>query len=152
MRASENIYSKKTSNTNALPKNHIQNNDLSMSYISSGMRPQSAQHSIMNKSESNGNLDKSNAKSIMQYASKATSEQILSQCHAKMQDLTRSLEKAKCKLALAVDFNLGDLFRFFTISENPDTLAKGYIDSLDVARVCRYLKIMPSANYEEAIS
>ena len=69
-----------------------------------------------------------------------------------MQDLTRSLEKAKCKLALAVDFNLGDLFRLFTITEIPDTLTKGYIDSLDVARVCRFLKIMPSVNYEDAIS
>ena len=68
-----------------------------------------------------------------------------------MLDLTRSVEKAKCKLALQVDFNLGDLFRFFTLSESPNTLTKGYVDSLDLARVCRYLKAMPSTNYEDSI-
>jgi len=68
-----------------------------------------------------------------------------------MLDLTRSVEKAKCKLALQVDFNLGDLFRFFTLSETTQTLTKGYVDSLDVARVCRYLKVMPSTKYEDSI-
>lgn len=58
-----------------------------------------------------------NAKSIVQYANKTSGEQILNTCHSKMQDLARSLEKAKCKLALSVDFNLGDLFRFFAIDD-----------------------------------
>jgi hypothetical protein len=48
-----------------------------------------------------------------------------------MQDILKSLEKAKCKLALAVDFNLGDLFRFFGLSEVssvPLSLSRGFID------------------------
>ena len=68
-----------------------------------------------------------------------------------MQDLARSLEKAKCKLALAVDLNLGDLFRFFALDERPDSISKGYIDALDVARVTRFLHVMPSSNFEESI-
>jgi hypothetical protein len=68
-----------------------------------------------------------------------------------MQDLTRALERAKCKLALSVDFNLGDLFRMFGTSETPETLTKGYIDCLDVARIARYLQILPSTNYEESM-
>jgi len=48
-----------------------------------------------------------------------------------MQDILKSLEKVKCKLALAVDFNLGDLFRFFGLSEVssvPLSLSRGFID------------------------
>jgi hypothetical protein len=69
-----------------------------------------------------------------------------------MQELARSLEKAKCKLALAVDFNLGDLFRFFAIDERPDSVGKGYIDGTDLTRVARFLQVMPSSNYEDSIS
>ena len=68
-----------------------------------------------------------------------------------MQDLARSLEKAKCKLALAVDFNLGDLFRFFAIDESPDSVAKGYIDCSDLTRVARFLHVMPCTTYEDSI-
>lgn len=68
-----------------------------------------------------------------------------------MQELTRYLEKAKQKLALAVDFNLGDLFKFFVISDvgNPH---KGFIDQVDVARVARYLRVMPSDSNEESLT
>ena len=69
-----------------------------------------------------------------------------------MQELARSLEKAKCKLALAVDFNLGDLFRFFAIDERPESVGKGYIDGTDLTRVARFLHVMPSSNYEDSIS
>jgi hypothetical protein len=68
-----------------------------------------------------------------------------------MQDLARTLEKAKCKLALSVDFNLGDLFRFFAIDERPDSIAKGFIDSTDLTRVVRYLHVMPASSYEESL-
>ena len=61
-----------------------------------------------------------------------------------MQELGRFLEKAKCKLALAVDFNLGDLFRFFGLGESPAELTKGWIDCSDVARVARYLGVLPN--------
>lgn len=70
----------------------------------------------------------------------------------KMQDLARSLEKAKCKLALAVDFNLGDLFRMFALDERgAESVAKGYINSTDLTRVARYLHVMPSATYEDSL-
>lgn len=62
-----------------------------------------------------------------------------------MQDLGRCLEKAKCKLALAVDFNLADLFRFFGVGEGGSQfMNKAFIDCNDVVRVARYLKVMPS--------
>ena len=60
-----------------------------------------------------------------------------------MEELGRFLERAKCKLALSVDFNLGDLFRFFGLGDYPSSLSKGYVDCSDVARVVRYLKVMP---------
>jgi hypothetical protein len=51
---------------------------------------------------------------VQQASKSSNSELLLGQCQARMQDLGRHLERAKCKLALAVDFNLGDLFRFFS--------------------------------------
>jgi len=69
-----------------------------------------------------------------------------------MQELGRFLEKAKCKLALSVDFNLGDLFRFFGLSDSGESeLTKGWLDCLDVARVARYLGVIPN-NSEESLS
>lgn len=64
-----------------------------------------------------------------------------------MQELGRHLEKAKCKLALAVDFNLGDLFKMFVTGDSQ--IAKGYIDCSDMVKVARYLRVMPSDNQEE---
>ena len=60
-----------------------------------------------------------------------------------MQELAKYAERAKCKLALAVDFNLGDLFRFFTLGDNIESsFDKGYVDSHDIARIARYLKVL----------
>ena len=62
-----------------------------------------------------------------------------------MQELARFLERAKCKLALAVDFNLGDLFRMFIIGDtNSSKLLKDFIDCSDVTKVARYLGVMPT--------
>jgi hypothetical protein len=83
-----------------------------------------------------------NAKTIIEHASKSNGEQLLSTCHQRMQDLSKHLEKAKCKLALAVDFNLGDLFRLFVMREaDPDSLTRGCIDAGDIARVSRLLGV-----------
>lgn len=61
-----------------------------------------------------------------------------------MQELAKQVEKAKCKLALAVDFNLGDLFRFFGLESLDSLESKGYIDCMDVLRVARYLRVLPA--------
>lgn len=40
------------------------------------------------------------------------------------------LEKYKCRLALKVDFNLRDLFKFL------DSGNKGFIDQRDIEKIC----------------
>lgn len=50
-----------------------------------------------------------------------------------MHELDVSLEKIKCELALKVDFNLRDLFRFLDLER------KGFIDFRDFERICGYL-------------
>jgi hypothetical protein len=83
-----------------------------------------------------------NAKSILDHANKSNAEEVLAKCHSRMQELGKYLEKAKCKLALAVDFNLGDLFRLFVMREaDPDSITRGFIDAGDIARVARMLKV-----------
>ena len=64
-----------------------------------------------------------------------------------MVELLKYLEKAKCKLALAVDFNLGDLFRLFALKEgDPESLTKGFVDNCDITRVARQLKVINSSD------
>lgn len=71
-----------------------------------------------------------------------SAESLLNQCHSRMQELAKYVERAKCKLALAVDFNLGDLFRFFTLGDTESSFDKGFVDCNDVSRVARYLNVL----------
>ena len=60
-------------------------------------------------------------------------DELLGECQKRVHELDVYLEKYKCKLALKVDFNLRDLFRFL------DFGSKGYVDTHDLERIAHYL-------------
>ena len=62
-------------------------------------------------------------------------DELIDECQKKAHELDVYLEKYKCRLALKVDFNLRDLFRFLDLG------SKGYIDAYDLKRVSDYLGI-----------
>ena len=69
----------------------------------------------------------------MKNAKKTRMDELLDACKSKIHELDVSLEKIKCELALKVDFNLRDLFRFLDLER------KGFIDFRDIERICSYL-------------
>eukprot|EP00347_Sterkiella_histriomuscorum_P019813 403340201 len=87
-------------------------------------------YQILSDYESEGN-----AKAIVKNAKKTRMDELLDECQRKIHELDVYLEKVKCKLALKVDFNLRDLYRFLDLEQ------KGFVDHHDFERICKYLNI-----------
>lgn len=78
---------------------------------------------------------KKNPESIVKNLYRTRQPEVLQDCSKKLHEFDVYLEKLRCKLALKVDFNLRDLFSFLDFSK------KGFVDSRDMERVCKYLQI-----------
>lgn len=84
-----------------------------------------------------------NALSIVHNAKKTRIDEVMNDCERKLHELDVFLEQIKCKLALIVDFNLRDLFKFL------DHNGKGYVDVYDLERLTEFLKIKFIENREK---
>ena len=64
-------------------------------------------------------------------------------CERKLHELDVFLEQIKCQLALKVDFNLRDLFKFL------DSYGRGFVDLQDLERMIDFLKIKLNNDQEK---
>ncbi|CDW78935.1 ef hand family protein [Stylonychia lemnae] len=140
------LPSNRSSKDHLLPNQKTQSNKLSIIKANIPLSPNFQQQSLMSTRNHDMTLKKkypnlnefeteTNAKTIVKFAKKTRMNEVLDNCQKIIHELDVNLEKFKCQLALKVDFNLRDFFKFF------DTGNKGFIDHYDIEKICKYLSI-----------